>query len=155
MDQIHEINLRNFEAHEKSKQYGVSSINNIIFLISTGTFVLSISFIGYVKTILLHPKLLVLSWVLLAIAIAGNVVSHIVTIELAKRNQDLINNPSTFEPYAPGSKDDRIIMNWSTIGRWAFSVVIVALAAGLLSLIVFGSVNLLHQNDLRTMHESY
>jgi len=59
------LSIRNIDRHLKTSDYAFEEINKIIFVMATGTFVLSISFIGYMKVGMIHPILLIWAWIFL------------------------------------------------------------------------------------------
>ena len=59
---LESISLKDFDGQQKVKDYVQSEINRIIFYLSTGIFVVSITFIGYLKNIPIHPYFLAISY---------------------------------------------------------------------------------------------
>lgn len=146
------LSMENLKLQQAQKDYATSELNKIIFIIGTGTFVLSISFIGYLKTSPEHPWLLIASWIFLVLAIAGNVLAHSFSAKVAERKIEHLNTSriSGFMPHWETlTESDKDIMWWRKYGAFITVFVWFSLAGGLLALLLFGGSNLLAQNAIK------
>lgn len=154
-----EISRQNIAFQQKQVQESAKFINNIIFVVGTGTFVLSISFIGYLDTVILYPQLLVASWVFLFFAIVSTVASHAAAIFHSKRMIDLLNahRSSGFktEWNMVDSGGDEIYLRLAKWGNGLYIVAGLTLIAGLIFLIFFAAINFLALNEIRKYEKEH
>lgn len=148
---LERLSISNIDIHRETQAYGIEELNKIIFVVSTGTFVLSISFIGYLKTEVTHPWLLIFSWIFLILAITCNVAAHLITVFVADRRMTHLNTSRkrNYDPHWETLTADDKSMHWwikqakrINIAVWLF------LSGGLFFLLWFGGSNLLVQNAL-------
>ncbi len=156
----HEAAEKNFLMHHEIKNDAIKSINNIIFVVGTGTFVLSISIIGYFKTALAFPCLLIISWLCLLLAIIGNVAAQWYTVKASLRNQKLINQWinsgfKTPEKWNMDTSSDPEIKKFTRIGYKLSKWVVILLILGLFMLFAFVSINLIVQNKQYQRQEPF
>jgi hypothetical protein len=155
LDHLIEVTDRNLSMHQETKNISYKALNNIIFGVSTGTFVLSISLIGYLKTTIYFPILLVLAWVALIVAIIGNYYAHVLTISQSRRQMQLINGFRASGFQNAHMFDTDVVANDSElnqnvkVGRIANMAVLISLGLGLLFVFLFAAINLLAQNEVR------
>jgi len=90
-DHLIDVSQRNLDSNAELKNNAYRSMNNIIFVVSTGAFVITISFISYLKIYIHASWLLLFSWVCLFLAIVFNFLAHWITSKMAIRANDLIN----------------------------------------------------------------
>jgi len=140
---------RNFDRHQEIKSTTIKSLNNTIFLLSTGTFVLSMSLIAYLKSEIFYPRLLVLAWLFLLLAIAGSAWAQWCMASCSIQNQNLLNDwvKSAFTVPGPNwnmdtSKDEKI-QKATKLGKFLTKLTIFFVVSGLLSLFFFASINIL------------
>ncbi len=140
------LSLKDFDGQQKVKDYVQSEINKIIFYLSTGTFVISISFIGYLKNEPMLPWFLISTWFCFLIVIGTQILIHIFSKRIAEKKQILINecreNAFSYS-WQNSIKMDPYINNLS---KWASRLDIfgfILLVTGLIFLLVFASFNLL------------
>lgn len=144
------ISIANIGVWRDNLNTAVKSINNIIFVVSTGTFAISISFIGYFQKILNYPWLLILTWAFLLIAICGNVAVLFLTSKIAEKWIKDLNDyrQSSFTPHwnMGESRNPRVkvFYDWSW---WITYVVFSSIILGLLTLFLFCSINLLSRDN--------
>ena len=140
-----EVSSRNIEVLGEISNTAVKNINNIIFVISAGTFAVSISFIGYLKTPPHDPALLIIAWIFFICAICGNVAVHyIVTmvseIRIREINEYRVSgfNPKwdMLESKNPKAKSLKIL------GKRITYFIFLFIFLGLVFLVCFGGVNL-------------
>ena len=145
-----ELSIRNIEFHSDNINTTVKNINNIIFVLAAGTFAVSISFIGYLKTAPKDPCLLILAWGFLLGAICGNVSVHYLSSKSSGRYIKEINDyrANNFTPHwnMTETKDEtiKLIRKW-TNGLTIF--VFLCLFLGLVFLMAFGGINLVSQGS--------
>jgi hypothetical protein len=139
--------------------YAVREINKIIFAVGTGVLVLSITFIGQLQEVT-RPKLLVVSWLLLVGAVAGNGVAHWLTMQIAGKRIELISEwKSEGYPHKPSGINADISDNkgMKRLVRWMFPINImvpVCLVFGILSLAIFASMNLMSKTEARQQEKT-
>ncbi|MEN9614134.1 MAG: hypothetical protein RLZZ347_441 [Candidatus Parcubacteria bacterium] len=146
---LENISLKDFDGQQKVKDYVQSEINKIIFYLGTGTFVLSISFIGYLKNNLLHPKVLIVAWVCLALVILGQVIIHTLSKWVADKKQTLINKSrsSNFNhSWQDATTKDTEIIKWMKYASYLNIIILTLLLGGIIALLFFASSNLLYRN---------
>jgi len=147
-----ELSLFDFKSQLAVVDYASSELNKIIFYLGTGTFVLSISFIGYLKTKILHPYVLIASWVCFIIVIVGQIINHRLSKKVANRKIDLINKSrvSGFTIlWQNETNKDPDIIKWIGYASKIEKIVIFFLAIGLILLLSFGAINLLARNTFQ------
>lgn len=150
---LEKFSLRELDYQKSVKDKAVESINRIIFTVAAGTFVLSISFVGYLKSEIVWPWLLIAAWIFLAGCLAVNTYAHWLTYHFADLQIGHINRSRSkgFEPeWVKTIKKDKYLMKiWPKIADRVFVAVFTLLVAGIVCLIFFAGINLLAQNGLR------
>lgn len=144
---LEDLSLKNHKLQKDLLDTAVAELNKIIFVLATGTFILSISFIGYLKTEIVWPWLLIASWVCFAGALFCNIFAHLVTYTLSDKRLTAINNSrsSGFQKdWDVENRED--ITKWKKKGKTVNYAVFIFLAAGILLLLIFGAGNLLALN---------
>jgi hypothetical protein len=149
---LDDLSEKNIGRHQAMMDYGLQQVNTIIFALGTGTLVLSISFISYLKNPPIHPIFLILAWVCFLLAIFGNLFSHWMTFKFADTSISLI-NASRKAGYS-NSWEDTILTNntINMLGKLSMPIfvgVLFFLVGGLLFLIIFVSSNLIAQGAIR------
>lgn len=153
LDHQIKVSDRNHDRHMEVVLTSHKSMNSIIFVISTGTLVLSISFIGYIKTYLHHPWILILCWFSLMCSIGFNFYAHILSSNSSIRQIELLNeerkngflNGVNFNDVVDKDKKIIKIRKRAKMTNW---IVITSLIVGLAALFFFGGINLLAQNAI-------
>ncbi|MDQ5954872.1 MAG: hypothetical protein QG583_800 [Patescibacteria group bacterium] len=145
--EIDTLSLDNIRMYRDVSNTAVKHVNNIIFIISSGTFVASISFIGYLKTTPKYPWLLIFAWVFFFSAICGNVIVHYLSAKRSDRGVIELNNyrKEGFEPFwnMVESRDPKV----NLMTRWANRITFFVFSCiffGMAFLIAFGAVNILN-----------
>lgn len=150
---LEKLSLLDFENQQKVKDYAGNELNKIIFYLSTATFVLSISFIGYLKMEIIFPYILIASWICFIVAIGGQMYNHWISKKVAERKQSLINKSRSVGFYQLWQTMTESDVEISKLLKWANmidKIVIFSLIFGLILLFIFGSNNLLAINNLHT-----
>jgi hypothetical protein len=148
---LEKLSARDFESQQKVKDYTGGELNRIIFYLSTGTFVLSMSFIGYLKTEVVYPYLLIWSWIFFSLAILGQMVGHWVSKQSADRRQVLINESrkSNFKTFYQETTDsDTLVKRYKKIGSISDILIVCFLILGISFLLFFGASNVLNRNNI-------
>ena len=147
---LESLSLKAYEFQMGMRNYALSELNKIIFVLGTGTLVISISFIGYLKTIIVMPWLLIASWIFFVMAIASNISAHLITYRTSNKKMDAINQSRssgfTTDWNTNDDEESKKLKKWGQRINW---VVFISLGAGMLFLLTFCAVNLLTQNQLR------
>lgn len=154
-----EVSDSNLSMHQETKNISYKAIDNMLFVVSTGTLVISISFIGYIKTYIHWPWLLIASWFFLIISVAINYTGHKLMIAQSKRQIDLLNEERRnkfihsanydAEVVRKDAKMNEIILWGNRANTWG----VIFLCLGLLSLLFFGGINLLAQNEINKQNQ--
>ncbi len=154
IDHLTELSDKNLSMHQERKNTSFKQQDKIIFIISTGTLVLSITFIGYLKTVIYWPHLLPAAWFFLVATVILNFVTHISIIRQARRQIEIINqwretgfpDPMDFQKEKV-DKDSQLnhIVRWTN--RYEIATV-TCLIVGLLFLFTFATLNLIAQNKV-------
>lgn len=148
----------NFHMHQEVKQSALKAFHNTIFVIGTGTFVLSVSFIGYLKVEILWPCLLILTWILLILSIGSDTFMTWCTVRCSLRDQNLLNKwtASNFTDPPNWNMDSSSDEKIKTYTRWIYrseKIAVASLLSALVSLVIFASINLLAQNEVRRFND--
>jgi hypothetical protein len=150
---LEEFSLRELDSQKKTSENAVENINKIIFTVSAGTFVLSISFVGYLKSEIVWPWLLIAAWVFLAGCLAINTYAHWLTYNRSTLQMKHINASRSkgFEPEwgETMEKDGYLMKTWPRLASRVLVGVFTLLVAGIVCLISFAAANLLSQNGLQ------
>lgn len=160
VEHLKEVSDTNLEMHRQTKDSSHQAMNNILFVVSSGAFVLSISFIGNIKSVIAVPWVLIASWAFLITAIALNFAAHFFMIKQSNRQIKLINKerydgfPNLNEFNNEVVKKDEELKEIVRKGNQVNKAVLTFLSLGLVALIVFGAANLLEQNKVNK-HDSY
>ncbi len=148
--------------YQELKNYHYRSIHNIIFAIGTGTFVLSISFIGNLSSPLEIPLVLVASWFLLVCSIVLKIYSHQLAQHIASLCQTVLeehimkgySNPN-FNVNNPTSPEiEKLEKKRGEVDN----LTLIFIGFGIFALLLFASANLLAQNIVagkQTYHHEY
>lgn len=142
-------------AYQEIKNYHYRSILYTTLFIGTGTFVLSISFIGSITNVLVWPWALIAAWVLLVLSIASGIISHWLGVKITERVQDLLDNyrNSGYTDPKPDwdmdADNDKEVREKHSLRERFDLFTAFLLGAGLVALIIFASANLLAQNAIR------
>jgi hypothetical protein len=161
-DILDDLSEKNISRHQAMVDYGLQQVNTIIFALGTGTLVLSISFIAYLKNAPVHPILLILAWGCFLFAIFGNLLSHWMTFKFADTSINLINasrKGGYSRSWEETIQENKTINTLRKLSMPIFVGVLLCLVGGLLFLIIFVSSNLLaqsviHQSDLTNSSSS-
>ncbi len=155
MDETHrkleEVSSKNIETHMKIKSDAYKAMNNIIFVISTGAFVVVISLIGYLKTYIYHPWILLVSIISLSLTITLNFIAHWITAKSSIRLIGLLNKERS-DGFPGGGgfseifKNDNDIKYYKKFAGWVNVSVLIFLILGVAALICFGYLNLILNN---------
>ncbi len=142
------VSNNNIALLQKISLEAIGSINKILFVLSTGTFALTISLIVYLDTEIYEPFLLVGAWHLLLVSIIGSMVVHFTSAKAAARKIEMINHErETFYKSGwnqSGYNKDRKAMFWLNVGQnISYFVVIPTLLVALYLTASFASINLL------------
>ncbi len=145
------LSLRSRASQLKTQRNAHAAINKIIFTVAAGTFVLSISFIGYLKNEIAWPWMLIAAWIFLAICLLVNMYAHWLTYDFAKRSIEHIDF-SRSNNYIPTwnkliAEDEYLMKKWPKKAAIIFIIVLILLILGVTCLIFFAGKNLLIQND--------
>ena len=131
----------------------IKDMNSIIFVISTGMFVLSVTFIGYIKSYLHAEWALISSWIFIAITIVLNFSAHFYTSKTTNKKIKILNKFSlyTFVDYDIYKKnhvdENPDVLEFERKGKFT-NYVIASLSLALVLLLIFGIINLINQNNL-------
>ena len=152
-DQLSDISLKNLEMHNEVSSNAYKTMNNIIFVISTGSFVLTISFISNLKTHIYFSYLLLISWLFLFLTIVFNFLAHWITAHSSNRKNELINEAriSGFPDGGNFNKKhdlDEKIIKYKKLSKIVNICVLTFLPLGIISLIFFSWMNLTAQNKI-------
>ena len=148
VEHLKEVSDKNLDMHRQTKDFSHQAMNNILFVVSTGAFVLSISFIGNIKTVIAMPEVLIMSWIFLIITVALNFFAHSLMIRQSNRQIKLLNQeryegfPHLNEFNKQVVKTDKELNEIVHKGKEVNKAVITFLLLGLASLIIFGAANL-------------
>ena len=146
---LENLSLRNHASEGEMQKYALSELNKIIFILGTGTFVLSISFIGYLKVEIVHPWFLIISWICFVGAISCNILAHLSTYHVSGKRMTAINKSrSSGFSKSWETEDENAIERWKILGNVVNYTVFIFLATGMLFLLLFAGENLLTQNNL-------
>ena len=140
---------RGYDLLQELINFHYRAVHNVVLVIGTGTFALSISFIGYIRETPEHPELLIASWVLLALTLVLKTSSHMLGSKIAEDAQSLLveyrdagyfSSIPNFDPLNP---TNRKIDDLRTRREWIDCLTLIALALAIIFLIIFASVNLI------------
>lgn len=151
LDHLRDVSMKNLEMHNEVMSNAYKTMNNIIFVVSTGSFVLTISFIGSLKTHIYYSFLLLISWIFLFFTITLNFVAHWITAQSSLRSNELTNEARTTGfpdggNFNKKSKVDSKIIKYKIWAKIVNTCVLVFLPLGIISLICFSWMNLISQN---------
>lgn len=151
-----EVSQSNLDMHQETKNISYKAINNILFAVGSGTFVLSINFLIGINAPLKWPALLIVSWGLLICSIVGNMMVHLFTIQQTVEQINLNNQWRTsnfavdIEVMASNNPRLQEVAKWGNRISW---IAISTLIVGIVCLTIFVSANFLAQNDSRRQKE--
>jgi len=148
-----DVSDTNLNRHSNNMMGAFQSMNNIIFIVSTGAFALTISFVGYIKTYIYNPLILLISWIFLFLAITFNFIAHWITAQLSKRSMELTNEwrSSGFpdpKNHIKNMANDKKIIRYKKMANIDNILVLIFLPLGIISLISFAWINFSTQNNL-------
>lgn len=139
----------NLKMHQETKNASYKILNNIIFVVSSGALVVSITFIGYLKleTLVLDRWILVMSWFFLILTILGNFFVHTLQIQESRRQITLINewrgsgfpNPNNFQTGVVDKDAD--LNKLANKKEFLNLAVCCCLFLGVLALFIFATIN--------------
>lgn len=161
-DHLIDVSQRNLDKNTEVANNAFRSMNNIIFVVGTGAFVLTISFIGYIKIHIYSSWLLLISWVCFLITITFNFLAHWITAKMALRSNELVNEErrsgfSDNGDFNKKSDNDEKMKTYKKRAKLINFFVLCSLPLGIITLIFFSWINLSLQNKdniqfLRTLN---
>jgi hypothetical protein len=75
---------------QELKNYHYRTVSNTISLIGTGTFVLSLNFLGSSQIALIDPLVLIGSWIQQIFAVLFNLISHQLSVRIAEESEVML-----------------------------------------------------------------
>lgn len=156
MENERDIAIRNISIFQEEQAYSTREIQKILFTLSTGTFVLSISFIGYVKTSLVDPGLLILAWVFLGLAIFWHTLLHYQAEEIARikvRHANAARTQNNTPPLEERLSVDGDFLQKSDSAFVTRRLAMSCMTLGLVCLMLFTIMNLMQQYDLKNIEK--
>lgn len=160
------IAITNWQMHQQIKTDSVKQMDNIILLVSTGSFGASILFLSYLKTGVVDWQLITFSWLFLLVALVYLFSAHEANAEVALRGQILINKiiknnfasinteDAKIDEYLDSSKDPKTkelndkIIHRRNLAKWL-------LVAGMVSLVLFAALNFNHGQAIQQSRYNY
>lgn len=130
-------------------------LDKIIFIVSTGIFVLSINYVtGLKENYLFFIEGLISSWIMFSLAIFAQILSYYLVIKSSYYMQDILNKwvsddfkPIDFSTSKVQSTDKKILSYDSLISRLN-TVTLIFVFCGMICLVTFGTINLIKNNEL-------
>jgi hypothetical protein len=142
------VSDKNLDMHQETKNISHKAINNIIFAVSTGTLVVSITFIGNIKDNIIFSNILIISWLCLISTIALNFIAHRLMIKQSSKQIELLNEERK-NKFSHGGNYVEEVVNENkelekivVLGQKVNVGVLITLSIGMLFLVWFVSLNL-------------
>ena len=158
-DHLIQVSDINQERQTELGNTAYRSMNNIIFVLSTGSFVLTISLIGYLKNYITHSYFLLISWCFLFLSITFNFLAHFVTAKIAERSFQLVNEERAHGFPYDGDFNKKIdtddkIKKYRFRAKITTYVVLTSLPFAIITLIIFSWLNLISQNKINELNQN-
>ena len=138
-----DIKQKNWDQLWKHKNQAAGALDKIVFVVSTGSFALTITLLGFLKESPIHPYLLIASWFFLGLTVALHAYGYYVAVEDSDYGLNYLNKnlssasvPETDKKHANFTKQIRLFNLLSYV----------SLVIGILLLGLFTSANLLEKN---------
>jgi hypothetical protein len=153
MDETHkkedDLSRANLDMHTNIININIKSMNNIIFVVSTGVFVLSLSLIHYIERPVVYPKLVVFSWLAIFLVMILNFFALWLMVRYSQRQKEItnqwrVNNFSNPSEYNSDIINDKELKALEKDMKWTNKIVFILLPSGIFTLILFTIVNFLN-----------
>lgn len=149
----------NFQEHSKTLQDADKAITNFIFVITTGTLLLSVNIINNTDTVFILKGFLLTTWICLAIVVMSQIIGHHFVIKHSKRNLDMMNEhtASGFQDhpnfYTVKIQNDKIINNAYWAVHFTNKVSYCFLALGIVCALIFLTGNFYAQQEIKRVKQ--
>jgi hypothetical protein len=150
-EKLEKHHLREFDRQSESKSDNARSLDNVIFVISTGVFVLSINYILGSKTgFVYQPMMLIISWLSLILGIISHIFSYRYAIKFADEVQSKLSiwakNGYLPVGYNP-SEEKGDIQKFKFMASRFNNITLSLTIMGIILLFIFVSINFIKNNN--------
>jgi hypothetical protein len=158
LDRFDSLTETSLYKQEERKQIANEQIQKIIFVIGTGTFVLSINFIAFLKTEISLPWVLISAWLFLMLTIASNLLYHRQHVIVANLKIKIINDQRNDpekrrKQWGLVVESDKEVNSFRTTARYYMNASYIFLLLAIVALFVFCVRNFLLQNYIRHIQD--
>ncbi len=140
-----EVAQRNFDMHQNTKNIAYKALDNVLFVLATGTLVISMGYISNTKTEIIHPFILFGSWLIFICSIISIIFYYGWTIKESNRQQYLLKEQSKLRfpaNYQETIENDQELEYISKKRNFCLRSTIFLIIAGMFSLFLFIVVNI-------------